>query len=224
MKPNFVAYYRVSTARQGRSGLGLEAQQFAVRQYLNAGAGVLLSEFTEIESGKKVDRAQLDAALAACRVRGATLVIAKLDRLARNVSFIASLMNSGVEFVAVDMPQANRFTVHIMAAMAEHEREMISQRTKVALAEAKRRGAQLGGNRGKLHLIAGRGGEASARARRAVATQRAADLGPIIAKIELEGAESLRAVASALNQMNVPAPRGGAWGAGQVARVKKQGV
>ena len=171
MKPNFVAYYRVSTARQGRSGLGLEAQQFAVRQYLNAGAGVLLSEFTEIESGKKVDRAQLDAALAACRVRGATLVIAKLDRLARNVSFIASLMNSGVEFVAVDMPQANRFTVHIMAAMAEHEREMISQRTKVALAEAKRRGAQLGGNRGKLHLIAGRGGEASARARRAVAHQ-----------------------------------------------------
>src|SRR5215469_5908263 len=139
-----VAYYRVSTARQGRSGLGLEAQRQAVSDYLNGGAWDLVAEFTEIESGKRNDRPELSRALELCRRQKATLVIAKLDRLARNVAFIANLMESRVDFVAVDMPQANRLTVHILAAVAEHEREMIVARTKAALAAAKARGKRLG--------------------------------------------------------------------------------
>src|SRR5262249_32593924 len=114
----FVAYYRVSTARQGKSGLGLEAQQQAVREHLNGGNWTLVGEFTEIESGKRADRPKLAEAIKACRLRGAKLIIAKLDRLARNVAFISNLMESGVEFEAVDFPQANRLTIHIMAAMA----------------------------------------------------------------------------------------------------------
>lgn len=221
MKNRFVAYYRVSTARQGRSGLGLDAQRSSVMQFLEAGQGQLLGEYTEVESGKKIDRAQLEAALSACRLHGAILVIAKLDRLARNVEFIARLMNAGIEFVAVDAPHATRLTIHILAVMAEHEREMISQRTKAALAQAKLRGVKLGGNRGKLNTIAGQGGKASGLARRELAAQRATDLRPIIVKIEGEGAKTLRGVASALNSMGMPAPRGGAWSAGQVARVKR---
>jgi DNA invertase Pin-like site-specific DNA recombinase len=141
--PKFIAYYRVSTDRQGRSGLGLEAQRQAVCDFL-AGRGELTQSFTEIESRRKNDRPQLAAALDACRRHKAILVIAKLDRLARNVYFISGLMESGVEFVAVDMPQANRLTIHILAAVAEHEREMISQRTKAALQAAMRRGVALG--------------------------------------------------------------------------------
>ena len=143
----FIAYYRVSTKRQGRSGLGLEAQEAAVRDFLNGGNWQLVKEFTEIESGKRTDRPQLEKAFRACRVYGAKLIIAKLDRLARNVAFISNLMESGVEFEAVDFPQANRLTIHIMAAMAEHEAKMISDRTKAALAAAKRRGVKLGGDR-----------------------------------------------------------------------------
>jgi Resolvase, N terminal domain len=122
----FVAYYRVSTDRQGRSGLGLEAQQEAVRSYLDGGSWQLVDEVVEVESGKRNDRPKLAEALKLCRLHGATLIIAKLDRLARNVAFVSNLMESGVEFVAVDFPQANRLTVHILAAVAEHEREMIS--------------------------------------------------------------------------------------------------
>src|SRR5712671_6423852 len=146
----FVAYFRVSTDKQGASGLGLEAQREAVARYVAGAAGVIVAEFQEIESGKRNDRPQIAAALAACRLRRATLIIAKLDRLARNVHFISSLMESGVEFVAVDFPQANRLTVHILAAVAEHEATMISARTKAALAAAKARGVKLGGQRGSL--------------------------------------------------------------------------
>src|SRR4051794_33128778 len=135
----YIAYYRVSTDRQGCSGLGLDAQRAAVASYL-AGREPLLAEYTEIESGKKNDRPQLAVALGECHRRRARLVIAKLDRLARNVHFISGLMESGVDFVAVDMPEANRLTLHILAAVAEHEREMISRRTKEALAAAKARG------------------------------------------------------------------------------------
>ena len=122
----FVAYYRVSTDRQGKSGLGLEAQREAVQSYLNGGSWTLAAEVTEVESGKRNDRPELDRALGLCRLYGATLVVAKLDRLARNVAFISKLMESGVDFVAVDFPQANRLTVHILAAVAEHEAAMIS--------------------------------------------------------------------------------------------------
>jgi DNA invertase Pin-like site-specific DNA recombinase len=142
----FIAYYRVSTDRQGASGLGLAAQRQAVARFI--GAGHLVAEYTEVESGKKHrNRPQLLAALADCRKRRAVLLIARLDRLARNVAFIANLMESGVDFVAVDMPTANRLTIHILAAVAEHERETISTRTKAALAEAKRRGTRLGNPR-----------------------------------------------------------------------------
>jgi DNA invertase Pin-like site-specific DNA recombinase len=139
----FVAYYRVSTEKQGRSGLGIDAQRHAVQNYLNGGAWKLLAEFTEIESGKRSDRPKLIEAIKLARKDRATLLIAKLDRLARNVAFIANLMEAGVEFVAVDMPHANRLTVHILSAVAEHERELISQRTKAALAAAKERGGGL---------------------------------------------------------------------------------
>jgi len=143
-----VAYYRVSTQKQGQSGLGLEAQQAAVSRYVGSAKMDLAGEYTEVESGKShKNRPQLAAAMEACKLKRAVLVIAKLDRLARNVHFISGLMESGIEFTACDMPQANRLTIHLMAAMAEHEREMISQRTKAALGAAKARGKQLGNPR-----------------------------------------------------------------------------
>jgi DNA invertase Pin-like site-specific DNA recombinase len=169
----FVAYYRVSTQRQGRSGLGLEAQQTAVRDFLNGGDWRLVAEVTEVESGKGSDRPKLAEALKLCRLHGATLVIAKLDRLARNVAFISNLMESGVEFHAVDFPQANRLTVHILAAVAEHEAKAISERTKAALAAAKRRGVKLGGYRGTMMTKAMRKAASEAITKRAKA--RAAD-------------------------------------------------
>lgn len=138
----YVAYYRVSTTQQGKSGLGLEAQRKSVKDFIKNDS--LILEYTDIESGKNDKRPQLAAAIAACKREGATLVIAKLDRLARKVSFITALMDSGVEFIACDMPQANKFTIHIFAALAEQEREFISERTKKALAAKKERGESLG--------------------------------------------------------------------------------
>lgn len=161
----FVSYYRVSTERQGRSGLGLDAQRDAVTAFLGDSNARLIAEFTEAESGKGTNalarRPQLRAALAAAKRAGATLLIAKLDRLSRNVAFIAQLMEGGVEFVAVDNPTASRLTMHILAAVAEHEREMISERTRAALAAAKARGQRLGVN-GRL-LAAKNRAAASAR-------------------------------------------------------------
>jgi DNA invertase Pin-like site-specific DNA recombinase len=156
----YVAYYRVSTDKQGASGLGLEAQREAVAR--NLGAGSLLAEFTEVESGKRsANRPQLIAALEMCKRKKAILLIAKLDRLARNVHFISGLMEAGVEFVAADMPTANRLTVHIMAAFAEHEAAMISARTKAALQAAKARGTVLGNPRWQAGLVKGAAGEES---------------------------------------------------------------
>ncbi|TXL70546.1 resolvase [Vineibacter terrae] len=218
----FVAYYRVSTARQGRSGLGLEAQREAVGAYLNGGDWKLIAEVTEIESGKRSDRPELARALALCRVRNATLVIAKLDRLSRNLAFIANLMESGVEFVAVDLPVVNKLTLHILAAVAESEREAISQRTKVALARAKARGVVLGGDRGNLPKVAKKGSKASAAARSDAAAKRAKDLQEIITDLRREGASSLRQIAAGLTEREISPPRGGAWSATQVARVLRQ--
>jgi DNA invertase Pin-like site-specific DNA recombinase len=215
---NFVAYYRVSTQRQGRSGLGLEAQQTAVRDHLNGGNWKIVAEFTEVESGKRSDRPKLAEALKTCRALGATLIIAKLDRLARNVHFVSGLMESGVEFTAVDFPQANRLTVHILAAVAEHEAKMISERTKAALAAAKRRGVKLGGDRGaRLTAKARQAGAAAVQAR---ANARAADLAPIIAELQASGATSLRAIAAGLNERGVSTPRGtGEWQANTVKQL-----
>lgn len=144
----FVAYYRVSTQSQGRSGLGLEAQKAAVQAFLNGGSWKLLGAFTEIESGADNARPELAKALNACRLKGATLVIAKLDRLSRDAHFLLGLEKAGVDFVAADMPSANRLTVGIMAMVADEERRMIAARTKAALAAAKARGVALGGWKG----------------------------------------------------------------------------
>lgn len=139
----FVTYLRVSTERQGQSGLGLEAQRAAVAAHV-LGRGEVVAEFVEVESGKRADRPELARALAEAKRAGAVLLIAKLDRLARNVAFIANLLESGVEVTAADMPEANRFVLHIMAAVAEQEGRAISERTKAALAAAKARGVKLG--------------------------------------------------------------------------------
>lgn len=216
----FVSYLRVSTQRQGRSGLGLEAQRQAVATYLNGGGRwTLVEEVVEVESGKRNDRPALAKALALCRVHRATLLVAKLDRLARNVAFISALMESGVEFSAVDFPQANRLTVHVLAAVAEHEATMISERTRAALAAAKARGTKLGGLRWQVGTVARQGAVASSMVRRARAAERRADLLPVIRSIRESGAVTLRQVAAALNRQGVPAMRGGLWTAGQVRRV-----
>lgn len=213
--PKVVAYYRVSTARQGRSGLGLEAQREAVQTYL--GERTPISEFVEVESGTSGDRPQLKDALIACRVHKATLIIAKLDRLARNVAFVAALMDSGVEFTACDFPSANRLTVHILAAVAEHEARLISDRTKAALAAAKKRGTVLGGFRGRAGTCTD-----LAKARAVQATKargRAIDLAPSIAQLRLEGVHSLRGLAAGLNAKGITAARGGEWSAAQIRSV-----
>jgi DNA invertase Pin-like site-specific DNA recombinase len=202
----FVAYYRVSTDRQGRSGLGLEAQQAAVRGYLGTAAPI--AEFTEIETGKRNDRPQLREALALCRKRKARLVIAKLDRLSRNLAFIAALMDSGVEFVAVDNPHANRLTLHILAAVAEHERHMIADRTKAALQAAKARGIRLGRN----------GSERLAPAHRAAAMERARQLAPLLAELRSTGM-SARQMAAELTARGIPTPNGARWHGQTVRRM-----
>jgi DNA invertase Pin-like site-specific DNA recombinase len=138
----FVAYYRVSTAKQGRSGLGLEAQQASIRSFVNDGE--ILAEYVEVESGKHDDRLELARAIAHAQRESATLIIAKLDRLARSVAFIFALRDSGVKFLACDMPEANTLTIRLLAAMAQHERELISERTKAALTAKKARGFVLG--------------------------------------------------------------------------------
>lgn len=215
----YVAYYRVSTAAQGKSGLGLEAQQAAVHAYLNGGSWALIKELTEVESGKRdINRPQLIEALRLCRLNDATLVVAKLDRLSRDAAFLITLQNSSVPFVAADMPGANNFTVGIMALVAQQEREAISARTKAALAAAKARGVRLGGDRGHV-LPSGRAAAVSAAVRSAVAMKRAQDVLVSIEQVRSGGATSLRAIADALNEQGVTAPLGGAWQAGQVRRI-----
>lgn len=216
---NFVAYYRVSTARQGKSGLGLEAQRRSVTDFLNGGSWNLMAEFVEVESGKADDRPQLEQALATCELSGATLVVAKLDRLSRNLAFLAKLQESGAHFVAADMPEANELTIHIMAAVAQAERKAISTRTKEALAAAKARGVKLGGNRGNLEDLR-KGPVRSAEVRRVQASDRAAKvLRQIDAIREAGNAKSLRQIAEALNGRGITPPRGGRWHAAQVKAV-----
>src|ERR1700733_9194655 len=205
----FVAYYRVSTAKQGASGLGLDAQKEAVRGYLKGGRWKMVDEVTEIESGKRNDRPALAHALSLCRLHGAILIIAKLDRLVRNVHFISGLMESKVDFTAVDFPQANRLTIHILAAVAEHEAVMISSRTKAALAAAKARGTRLGNPTSQIRTRAAEGARASVAVRRARAAKRSSDLLPMIRQIRADGANSLRQIAGVLNGRGIPAPRGG---------------
>lgn len=197
---DYVGYVRVSTDRQGDSGLGLEAQRKAIGEFLKGGKGRLIAEFTEVESGKLNSRPQLAAAVEACKRHKAILVIAKLDRLARNVAFIANLLESGVEFVATDNPHANKLMLHLLAAFAEHEREQISERTKAALAAAKARGVRLGSY----------GPQLAAQNRRR-ATEFAIGIKDHIQQLRSEGFTSVRDLVSELNRRNIAAPRGGKW-------------
>ena len=223
----FVSYFRVSTVRQGVSGLGLDAQRQAVQSSCDVGSWSLLEEVVEVESGKRNDRPAIAEALRLCRLHKATLVIAKLDRLARNVHFISSLMESGVDFIACDFPEANRLTVHILAAVAEHEATMISARTKAALTAAKARGVALGGQRGsvsRMSSMASKGARVSATVRQEVAGKRRDDLLPVIADIRAKGATSLRGIASALNNLGLTTARGKEWTATQVMRLSAAAV
>ncbi|MFA6241328.1 MAG: recombinase family protein [Candidatus Hydrogenedentales bacterium] len=215
----FVAYYRVSTKAQGQSGLGLEAQKKAVQDYLNGGRWKLVAEFTEVESGKKDKRPQLHAALTSCRVYGARLVIAKLDRLSRDAHFLLGLEKAGVDFVAADMPDANKLTVGILALVAQQEREAISARTKAALAAAKARGKILGGHRPGALRRADVGRAESAKMRSDKARSRAADIMPIIEEIRTEGVTSANGIAKELNERCIPTARGGMWQAVTVQRL-----
>ena len=214
---HYVTYLRVSTDRQGRSGLGLDAQRKAVADHV-AGKGEITAEYVEIESGKKNDRPQLARALAEAKRIGAVLLIAKLDRLARNVAFIANLLEAGVEIAAADMPEANRFLLHVMAAVAEHEAQAISDRTRAALAAAKARGVALGwsipGRAEEQRQAARKGAERNARK----ADQHAANVLPIIRQIAAPGA-SLRQIADELNTRGIKTARGGLWYAATVRNI-----
>ena len=204
----YVAYFRVSTQRQGTSGLGLEAQRKAVIDYINGNGSKVLAEYTEVESGKRWSRPELGKALAHCKKHRATLVIAKLDRLARNVHFISGLIESRVDFVAVDMPEADRAFLQMAAVFAEWEGRKISERTKAALAGAKARGVKLGVT-----------GKERARENRSAANAFARKLRPVIRGLAGEGITSVRKVTEALNERGVEAPRGGRWHATSVARL-----
>lgn len=217
-RPRFIVYLRVSTQRQGAGGLGIDAQRETVERYIRSVGGEEKGRVVEVESGRKSSRVGLDEALRQCRVYRATLLIAKLDRLARNVAFVSALMESKTPFVACDLPQANELTIHIMAAMAEHEAKAISARTKAALAQAKLRGTKLGGVRGA---------PAVSDATRAMATARIREKGDAdavrvsgtIQEIRRAGHVTLMAMAAEMNRLGVATPRGGAWSAGSVRNV-----
>jgi DNA invertase Pin-like site-specific DNA recombinase len=218
----FISYLRVSTAQQGRSGLGLEAQRQAVADYLNGGRWELIEEFVEVESGKRADRPQLAAAMAACRNHRATLVIAKLDRLARDAHFLLGLQKAGVEFIATDMPTANRLTVGIMALVAEEEARMISARTKAALAAAKARGKVLGGARPGA---AERGQQVAALGRAAIqakAAARDADLQRVLRELASAGITSQAGIARALTARGIKTAREGRWSNVQVGALQRR--
>jgi DNA invertase Pin-like site-specific DNA recombinase len=217
----FIAYYRVSTGKQGKSGLGIEAQRQAVANYLNGGNWRIIAEFTEVESGKRSDRPELDKALAAARARRVPLVVAKVDRLTRSVAFLSRLLEAGVDVRFADLPMiegaTGKFMLQQMAAIAELEAGMISKRTKDALAAAKRRGVKLGGDRGARLTAKQR---AAGRAvRQEQARSRALDLAPTIKELQATGAQSLRALAAGLDERGIPAARGGKWSSVQVMRL-----
>jgi DNA invertase Pin-like site-specific DNA recombinase len=217
MSVKVVAYRRVSTQGQGRSGLGLEGQEAAIQSYVQSVGGQVIAAYTEVESGKRSDRPELAKALAQAKRAGAVLVVAKLDRLARNVAFLSALIRSGVDFVACDNPTANKLTIHILAAVAEDEAERISERTKAALAAYKARGGKLGTNN---LTDAGRtkGAMNAARAHKERADAAYADLVPAIKAWRSEGA-TLQTIADRLNAEGHTTRTGKAWGTGQVSKL-----
>lgn len=214
----WVSYLRVSTQRQGASGLGLEAQRKAVTDYLDGGRWQLIAEYVEVESGKRNDRPQLAAALAACKRHKANLIVARLDRLSRNLHFISGLMESRVDFVAADMPLANKTTIQIMAVMAEAYRDQVSANTKAALAAAKARGVKLGGP----NLMQAR--RIGWRTNASKADSFARNVRPIIESIKRTGIASLRGIAKELTARNVATARGGQWTPVQVSAILHRGI
>lgn len=205
----YIAYFRVSTQRQGSSGLGLDAQRSAVANYVS-GKGQVIAEFVEVESGKRSDRPELARALSEAKRTGAVLLIAKLDRLARNVAFIANLLESGVEISAADMPEANRFLLHVMAAVAEHEARVISERTKAALAAAKARGKKLGWSIPSRQEEHKRAVTKAAEVNTAKAQAHANAVFSSVQQLRDSGS-SLRQIAEAMNKRGVKTARGGRW-------------
>lgn len=215
MDGKFIAYYRVSTQKQGQSGLGLEAQREAVVSYLNGGNWELLGEYVEVESGKRSDRPQLAAAMEECRKQKATLVVAEITRLGRNVHLISGLMKGKVDFICVNDPTMTPFTVHIHAAVAEEYARQVSVKTREALAAAKARGVVLGKNGRK-------NGWKLAEANRDAANTRAKNLTRVIWEIRNDGFTSIREIASELNSRNIPTARGGQWRENTVHRLLKR--
>ena len=222
MAKSIVGYVRVSTAGQGALGLGLEAQQAAIDGYAAQHGASVARLYVEVESGRKVDRAELAKALAHAKRSRATLVVAKLDRLGRNVAFLSALMEAKVDFVAVDNPAANKLTLHILAAVAEAEAEAISARTKAALQAYKARGGKLGGALKQCRNLTPeareRGAKAAAEVRRAKATAAYADLAPIVRELHAKGLTQA-AIADELNRQGHTTRRGKPWNQVQVARV-----
>jgi DNA invertase Pin-like site-specific DNA recombinase len=217
----FVAYYRVSTDRQGQSGLGLEAQQEAVRVFLNGGKWSLIGEFTEVESGarkKLKNRPMMASALELCRKQKATLVVAKLDRLARDVQFISELLNSNVKFICADMPEADRTFLQMMSVFAEYEGRRIGERTKAALDSLKRKGVKLGSPTPDI------GSKVGVRSIKANADNYAEKVGPVVQDIiRKTGAKTLRDIADALSAKGVLTPRGNTdWFPSQVSNLMKR--
>ncbi|MFY0598010.1 MAG: recombinase family protein [Cognatishimia sp.] len=194
------AYYRVSTNKQGQSGLGLEAQRTATLNYARSENLEVLGQFTEIESGRKSNRPELGAAIEACKINNAVLLIAKLDRLARNVHFISGLLESNIKFIALDMPNADKFMLHVYAAMAEEEARRISERTKAALSAAKRNGVELG-----------KFGKQLAKTNAKTADQFCQQIGPQIAQLRSSENMSYRAIAERFNQIGLRSFRNQSW-------------
>lgn len=220
-----VCYLRVSTARQGSSGLGLDAQLQAVQQYAASMTGSIIATFTEVETGRLNTRPQLTQALHLAKVTGATLVIAKLDRLSRNAAFLMTLQDAGVKFVAADLPQANNLTIGIMALVAQQEAEAISKRTKEALQAAKRRGQVLGNPNGAAALLkAAKGNTAAVSAIKVKADNHATNLQPVIESLKAEGITSLGGIAKALNERGMLTPRGGIWHKTSVSNLRARMV
>ena len=207
-----VAYYRVSTEAQGRSGLGLDAQRHSVRALCDGRSWQIVAEYTEVESGKRNDRPQLEAALADARRTGAKLVVAKLDRLSRNAEFTLRMRNSGVDFTCADNPDVNRLTIGLLAVINEDERERIAERTRAALQAAKARGVKLGNPNGAAAIRrAGKGNVAGVEAVKDNAQRFAMDLAGTVGEIRASGKTSLPAIADELNARHIQTRRGGRW-------------
>ncbi len=225
MKRKVVAYYRVSTARQGASGLGLEAQRVALESYCHQNGCEIVREFTEVESGKNDKRPKLGEALASARRSKSTLLLAKLDRLSRSVRFIATVLDSGVEFAAADVPSANRLLLHVLAAVAENELTAIRTRTKAALGAAKARGVLLGTHNPAVRVLSAearqKGATLGAEATRKAAVDAYADLMPVVSELRNAG-ESLQAIAQRLNDDGHETRTGAQWTPTQVHRLLKR--